>query len=128
MRFIRQLGVILGFAFAGDVVVRVLPGRLPAIVVGMVLMLGALGVRVLRPEHVGECADFLGGVMAFFFAPLSVAILQNYRAILPVLGQVLFIIVACTFVTFFVCYGTFRLLRGVQARLSQRRSLRGGGK
>ena len=111
MRFIKQLGIILAFAFAGDLVVRLVPGRLPAIVMGMVLMLIALGLKLLKPEHIKECADFLGGIMAFFFVPLSVTILQNYKMILPVLAPIIFIVMTCTFITFFVTYGTFRLLR-----------------
>jgi len=110
MRFIKQLGIILAFAFAGDLVVRLVPGRLPAIVMGMLLLLIALGLKLLKPEHIKECSDFLGGIMAFFFVPLSVTILQNYKMILPVLAPVLFIVVLCTFITFFVTYGTFRLL------------------
>jgi len=110
MRFIKQLGIILTFAFAGDLVVRLVPGRLPAIVMGMVLMLVALGLKLLKPEHIKECADSMGGIMAFFFIPLSVTILQNFKMILPALVPIIFIVVVCTFVTFFVSYGTFRLL------------------
>jgi holin-like protein len=108
MRFIKQLGIILAFTFAGDLVVRLVPGRLPAIVMGMVLMLIALGAKLLKPEHIKECADFLGGIMAFFFVPLSVTILQNYKTLLPVLAQIVFIVVFCTFFTFFISYWTFR--------------------
>jgi holin-like protein len=120
MRFIKQLGIILAFTFAGDFIVRLVPGRLPAIVVGMVLMLIALGLKLLKPEHINECADFLGGIMAFFFVPLAVTIYQNLRMILPVLARILFIVVACTFFTFFVSYWTFRgtsrLLRILRGR------------
>jgi holin-like protein len=116
MRFIKQLGIILAFAFAGELIVRLIPGRLPAIVVGMVLMLIALGLKLLKPEHIKECADFLGGIMAFFFAPLSVTILKNYKMILPVLAPIIFIVVVCTFITFFVSYGTFRLLSALLNR------------
>jgi len=116
MRFIKQLGIILAFAFAGDFMVRLIPGRLPAIVMGMLLMLIALGLKLLKPEHIKECADFLGSIMAFFFVPLSVTIIQNYKMILPVLAKILFIVVACTFITFFASYGTFRLLSILQNR------------
>jgi len=110
MRFIKQLGIILAFAFAGDLIVRLVPGRLSAIVMGMILLLIALGLKLLKPEHINECADFLGGIMAFFFVPMSITIFQNYKMLLPVLAPVLFIVVVCTFITFFVTYGTFRLL------------------
>jgi len=116
MRYVKQLGIILAFAFAGDLIVRILPGRLPAIVMGMILMLIALGLKLLKPEHIKESADFLGGIMAFFFAPMAVTIFQNYKMILPVLAQFIFIVVVCTFFTFFVSYGTFRLLRILQDR------------
>jgi holin-like protein len=111
MRFIKQLGIILAFAFVGDFIARLVPGRLPAIVMGMLLMLIALGLKLLKPEHIKECSGFLGSIMAFFFVPLSVTIYQNYKMILPVLAQILFIVAACTFFTFFVSYSTFRLLR-----------------
>jgi len=106
----------MAFAFAGDLIVRLLPGRLPAIVMGMLLMLIALGLKLLKPEHIKECSDFLGGIMAFFFVPLAITVLQNYEMILPVLAPILFIVVACTFITFFVSYGTFRLLSILQNR------------
>jgi holin-like protein len=116
MRFIKQLAIILAFAFAGDLIVRLIPGRLPAVVVGMLLMLIALGLKLLKPEHIKECADFLGSIMAFFFVPTAVNIYQNYKIIMPVLAQVLFIVIVCTFFTFFVSYGTFRLLSILQNR------------
>jgi holin-like protein len=116
MRFIKQLGIILAFAYAGDFIARFMPGRLPAVVIGMLLMLIALGLKLLKPEHINECADFLGSIMAFFFIPSAVTIIQNYKAILPVLWKFLFIGVVCTFFTFFVTYGTFRLLRALQNR------------
>jgi holin-like protein len=116
MRYIKQLGIILAFAFAGDLIVRLIPGRLPAVVVGLLLMLIALGLKLLKPEHIGECSDFLSGIMGFFFVPSAVTIIRNYRIVLPVIVQVIVIIAICTFITFFVSYGTFRLLHNIQNR------------
>ena len=117
MHYIKQLGIILAFAFAGDLIVGLIPGRLPAILMGMVLMLIALGLKLLKPEHIKECTDFLGGIMAFFFAPSAAAVLQNFKMILPVLAQFVFIVIVCTIITFFVTYGTFRFLRILQERI-----------
>ena len=116
MRYIKQLCIILAFAFAGEFIVRIVPGRLPAIVTGMVLMLIALGLKLLKPEHIKECSDFLGSIMAFFFAPSAAAILQNFKTIMPVIAQFIFIVVVCTIITFFVTYGTFRILHTLQDR------------
>jgi holin-like protein len=111
MRYLKQLGIILGFAFAGEIIARLVPGGLPASVTGLLLMLVALGLKLLRPEHIRQTSDQLSGIMAFFFLPAAVTIIQNVELILPVLWQLLFICVICTLVTFFVTYGTVRFLR-----------------
>jgi holin-like protein len=116
MIIIKQLGLILAFAFAGEILARFIPGGLPASVIGILLMLAALGFRLLKNEHIARTADFLSGIMAFFFLPAAVTIIQNFEVILPVLWQLILIVVICTFFTFFVTYGTVRLLRRLMER------------
>jgi holin-like protein len=111
MKYIKQLGIILTFALAGEVFARLLPGGLPATVMGLIFMLAALGFKLLKPEHIGECSGFLSSIMAFFFLPAVATIIQNSSLILPVLWQLILIGLVCTFMTFFVSYGTVRLLR-----------------
>ena len=111
MRYIKQLGLILTFAFAGEICARLVPRGLPASVMGMIFLFAALAFRLLKPAQIGETADFLSGIMAFFFLPAAVTILQNYDVIRPVVWRLLVICVVCTFCTFFVSYGTVRLLR-----------------
>jgi holin-like protein len=116
MRYIKQLGLILAFAFAGELIARLISGGLPASVTGMILLLAALGFKLLKPAHIGETADFLSGVMAFFFLPSAVTILQNFDVIRPVVWRLLVICVLCTFFTLFVTYGTVRLLQTLLKR------------
>jgi holin-like protein len=111
MQIIKQLGIIFGFTLAGDIFVRFVPGGLPASVMGMIFMLAALGFRLLKPKHISECAGFLSGIMAFFFLPAIATLIQNSALILPVLWRLVIIVTVCTFFTFFVTYGTVRLLR-----------------
>jgi holin-like protein len=111
MLIIRQLGIILGFTLAGEIFIRLVPGGLPASVMGMIFMLVALGFKLLKPKHISDCADFMSGIMAFFFLPAIATLIQNYSLILPSLWQLIFIATVCTFFTFFVTYGTVRLLR-----------------
>jgi holin-like protein len=111
MKYIRQLGIILGFALAGEIVARLIPGGVPATLTGLLLMLAALGLRLLKPEHIAECSDYLGSIMAFFFLPAAVTVIQQFDLIVPVLWQLVVIMIACTFFTFFVAYGTTRLLQ-----------------
>jgi len=118
MKFIKQLGIILSFAFAGEVIARLLPGILPASVIGLILMLIALGFKLLKHEHIKESAVYLSSIMALFFIPAVASILLNTSLILPVLWQLVVIGLISTFVTFFVTYGTVRLLRILLNRLT----------
>jgi holin-like protein len=74
-------------------------------------MLVCLGIKIIKPEQLGETADFLSSNMAFFFLPAAVTILQNFEAIRPWVWQLLLICLACSVFTFFITYGTVRLLR-----------------
>jgi holin-like protein len=113
MEIIRQLGLIIAFGYAGEVLALLLPIRLPAGVLGILLVIVALALGLLKPQHLGKTADFISANMAFFFLPLAVAILQNYEAIRPVLYQIVIICLASTLITFAVSYGTVALLRRV---------------
>jgi holin-like protein len=111
MRILRQLGLILGFGFLGEIISYRLPVGMPASVLGMVLMLAALGIKLVKPEHLGETADFLSANMAFFFLPAAVTVLENYGHIQPVVVQLILIVIISTVGTFFITYGTVRFSR-----------------
>jgi holin-like protein len=113
MEIIRQLGLIIGFGYAGEVLSQILPPlfRLPAGVLGILLVFSALALGIVRPRHFGKTADFISANMAFFFLPLAVSVLQNYPAIAPVLFQVLAVCLISTLITFAVSYAAVRFLR-----------------
>ena len=111
MNYLLQLALILAFTIAGEIFVRFVPGGLPATVMGMLLMILALGVKLLKPKHIMDCAGFLSSIMAFFFLPAVATIILNFALIMPVLWQLFFIAIFCAFFTFFATYGTVRILR-----------------
>jgi holin-like protein len=111
MNIIKQLGLILAFGFAGEILAALLPLGLPASVLGFFLMLICLGVRLLKPEQLGETADFLSANMAFFFLPVVASVLNNYGEIKTALFRLLVVCVACTVFTFGLTYGTVRLFQ-----------------
>jgi holin-like protein len=116
MKIITQLGIILGFGFLGEILSYYLPLGMPASVLGLILMLAALGAKLLKPEQLGETGEFLSAIMAFFFLPTAVTIMDYYGLIRPVLVQLIIICIISTFVTFFVTYGTVRLFRMILTR------------
>jgi holin-like protein len=113
---LRQLGLILTFGFLGEIISHYLPLGMPASVLGMVLMLIALGIRLLKPEHLGETADYLSANMGFFFLPFAATILGNYGYIRPVVVPLILIVIISTIVTFFATYGTVWLSRRVLSK------------
>jgi holin-like protein len=116
MRILRQLALILGFGFAGSVLAHFTPLGLPASVLGLALVLAALGLKLLKPEHLGETANFLIANMAFFFLPATLRILDCYDLIQNVLVQLVGICMICTIVTFMVAYSVTCTLRHLMRR------------
>jgi holin-like protein len=111
MEILRQLGLILAFGFASEIVARNIPAGLPSGVLGILLVLAALGAKILKPDHFGKTADFMSANMAFFFLPLAVTVLQNYESIRPILLLFAGICIITTVITFAVTYATVHFLR-----------------
>lgn len=113
MNLLQPLALILAFGFAGEIISRFMPFVMPASVIGMLLMLAALGTKLLKEKHLGQTADYLSANMAFFFLPAAVTILENLELILPAAVQLLIIVVAAALLTFFAVYGTVRFFQRI---------------
>jgi holin-like protein len=111
MTILKQLGIIFAFSYAGEIAARFIPVALPASVIGMILMLAALGLRILAPERIGTTADFLSANMAFFFLPAVVTVLRNFETVRPVVWLLLFICCLSSGATFTATYAVVRLCR-----------------
>lgn len=116
MKVLGQLGIILGFAYAGHLLAHGLSIPLPSSVLGLLLLLGALRLRLVPEEWLGGTAHFLSVNMAFFFLPSAVGILENYHHINPVLGKLLFVCIASTLATFIATYAVVCALQGLRAK------------
>ncbi|MDR2073201.1 MAG: CidA/LrgA family protein [Spirochaetaceae bacterium] len=115
MNTLKQLLIILSFGFLGEILSFYLPLGMPASVLGLVLMLAALGSKLLKPSHLGTTAGYLSANMAFFFLPAAVTVLENYGLLKPVVVQLIIIGILSTVITFFVTYGTVRICRLLRA-------------
>ena len=68
-------------------------------VIGMLLLYAALHFRVVKAEKVAPTAKFLLGVMAIFFVPFGVGLMESYK----VLAESWFaIVVSCALSTWIV--------------------------
>lgn len=76
-RVILGLGLLLGFAALGQGLVTLLRLPFPGSVVGLLLLLAALGLRWIRLEWVDVAADGLIGLLGLLFVPAAVGVV-NY--------------------------------------------------
>lgn len=76
MKLIFQFGRILAVCFLAELLAEALPLPLPASVYGLVLMLGALKLGVLRLEQVKEAGAFLVGILPVLFLPAAVGVMD----------------------------------------------------
>ena len=78
MKYICQLGIILGVSFAGEVLARVLPLPVPASVWGLVTMLALLILRIIKPAQIRDTAEYLIAIMPLLFVPPTVGLMQSW--------------------------------------------------
>lgn len=71
------LALLLAFQLAGEVAAPLLPIPIPGPVVGMVLLLAALGFGLVRLEWVKGAADALLSRMGLFFVPAGVGVIAH---------------------------------------------------
>lgn len=88
MRFIKQLLIILGVTFAGEVLHSLLPLPVPASIYGLVLMLLCLCLKIFPLRAVEETGDFLIDLMPALFIPATVGVMAAWDVLQPVLLQV----------------------------------------
>lgn len=65
------------FFTLGEVLAWLMNDFIPGSVLGMILLFGALCLKVVRPEHVRPVARFLCDNMALFFIPAGVGIINS---------------------------------------------------
>ncbi|WP_221088271.1 CidA/LrgA family protein [Deinococcus aquaedulcis] len=80
VRFVLGLGVLLGFAAAGEALVGALRLPLPGAVVGLALLWAALGLGVVKLAWIEPAADGLLGVLGLLFVPATAGAVQFLSA------------------------------------------------
>ena len=85
MKYVKQIGVILGITMLGEVLYVVLPLPVPAGVYGLFLMLGALISGLVKLESVEGTGNFLLDTMSMMFIPATVGIVESFEEVKKVL-------------------------------------------
>ena len=80
VRFVLGLGVLVGFAAAGQALVTVTHLPLPGSVVGLALLWAALGLKAVRLHWIADAADGLLGILGLLFVPATVGFIGYLSA------------------------------------------------
>lgn len=77
MKYIFQFVRILGFCLAGEILHTLLPLPIPASIYGLVLLLAALKIGLIRLEQVKGTGHFLTGIFPLLFIPGAVGVVEQ---------------------------------------------------
>lgn len=81
MKYIRQFLIIVGIAFAGEILHQVLPLPIPASIYGILILFLALEFHVLPLHAVRETSYFLVEIMPILFIPAAVGVMDIWNVI-----------------------------------------------
>ena len=96
MKYVRQFAIILLFSFLGEILHVIIPLSIPASVYGLVLLLAALCIKIVKVEQVQEGAGFLIEIMPVMFIPAAVGLLTSWELLKPICIPVVVITVITT--------------------------------
>lgn len=102
MNILKQLLIIFALCLCGEFISSLLPFAFPASVISLILLFTLLVLKWVKPEQIADVSEFLLGIMAFFFIPSGVAIMEKYHLIRSALLPLAAIVLLTTVITFAV--------------------------
>ena len=100
MKFLKQICLIVLFSFLGEVCRALIPFPIPASIYGMVLMLAALALKIVKVEQVKDAGTFLVSFLPVLFIAPTVNLLSCWDYIKDDVLILLVIIALTTVLTF----------------------------
>ena len=102
MHVLAQICVIFAVCLAAEAISAVLPFAFPSSVLGMLLLLGLLLSKAVKPRQLRESSDFFLNHMPFFFIPTCVGILKYTDVLFRNFWAIVLISLLTTPLVFFV--------------------------
>jgi holin-like protein len=96
MKYINQIGIILGITFLGELVHSIIPLPVPASIYGLIIMLVCLYTGVVKLNRVKEAGNFLLEIMPLMFIPAAVSLLTSWKELKDIWFPVLMITLLTT--------------------------------
>ena len=102
MRYLFQFARLLAFCFAGELLHTFLPLPIPASVYGLLLLLAALCMGVVKLEQVQKAGIFLTGIFPLLFVPAAAGVMDLWAELGKMLLPALVAIIPVTILVFAV--------------------------
>ncbi len=116
MKYIFQFCRILAVCLLGESLSHLLPLPIPASVHGLVLMLAALKLRILRLDQVEEAGAFLIGILPLLFVPAAAGVMELWTELEVMLLPCLIAVVPVTLLVMGVSGRVTQWVRRVQGK------------
>lgn len=98
MKYVKEIAVIWAVTMIGEWLNMCLPFPVPTGVYGLFVMLILLCTGIIRLQDVEHVGGFLLDIMPLLFIPASVAVMESFGDIKPVLGQLVAITLLTTII------------------------------
>jgi holin-like protein len=102
MKYIKQMGIILGITFLGEMIHSIIPLPIPPSIYGLIIMLFCLYTKVVKVEKVKEAGGFLIEIMPLMFIPAAVGLLTAWDELRTIWFPILTITVLTTLIVMVV--------------------------
>ena len=79
MKYLKQICLILLFSLLGELCRFLIPFPIPASIYGMVLLFGALSLKIIKVEQVKESGSFLTSILPVLFVAPTVNLLDCWE-------------------------------------------------
>lgn len=113
MKLVRQFIIIMAFVFIGEFINKVLSVPVPGNILGMLLLLIALKIKLVKLEDVELFGNFLLSHLAIFFIPICVGIIAVTGALKGQLLIFTFIALSSTLIVMAVTAITVTMIKKV---------------
>lgn len=95
-RYLFQFARILAFCFLGEILHAVLPLPIPASIYGLILLLAALLLGLVKVEQVREVGLFLTGIFPLLFVPAAAGVMELWAEMGQMIAPIVIAIIPVT--------------------------------
>lgn len=99
MKLFREVLLVFGIAYIGDIISKTCHLPLPGSLIGMLILLLLLQFHVVRLAHVSTISNFLLGHLSFFFIPAGVALMAIFPMIQGIWPLIIILCIITTMIT-----------------------------